>query len=137
MMLFLMVEFLHNVMGFLLMMGFMASTTTAQAEDSLIPANMVYIGYVPSVMGLDKEAPATSGNASAAYQQRNRTPASTFNDEGPAHMLFLDPYLIDKYEVSNQDHSLMQGKEWADWRVLGVPEVTCRFPNVANANYAK
>ena len=49
-----------TMMGFLLMMGFMASTTTAQAEDSLIPANMVYIGYVPSVMGLDKEAPATS-----------------------------------------------------------------------------
>lgn len=91
-----------TIMGFLLMVGFTASITTAQAEDSLIPPNMVYIGYVPSVMGLDKEAPVTPGNASATYHQRNRTPANTFHDEGPAHMVFLDPYLIDKYEVSNK-----------------------------------
>jgi protoporphyrinogen oxidase len=42
-----------------------------------------------------------------------------------------------KYEVSNQDHSLMQGVEWANFIRLGVPEVTYPYPNVANANYAK
>jgi protoporphyrinogen oxidase len=42
-----------------------------------------------------------------------------------------------KYEVSNQDHSLMQGVEWTNFVRLGVPEVTYPYPNVANANYAK
>jgi gamma-glutamyl hercynylcysteine S-oxide synthase len=93
-----------KIMVLMLMVGFTASITTAQAEDSLIPTNMAYIGYVPSVMGLDKEEPATPANAPSAYHQRNRTPASTFHDEGPAHMVFLDPYLIDKYEVSNKDY---------------------------------
>ena len=43
-----------------------------------------------------------------------------------------------KYEVSNQDHSLMQGVELADKLTSGVPEVTYWFPNTANnMNYAK
>jgi len=43
-----------------------------------------------------------------------------------------------KYEVSNQDHSLMQGAELVDRLLLGVPEVTYWFPNTANnIQYAK
>jgi protoporphyrinogen oxidase len=42
-----------------------------------------------------------------------------------------------KYEVSNQDHSLMQGVEWANKLVLGIPEITYLYPEVANSNYAK
>jgi protoporphyrinogen oxidase len=43
-----------------------------------------------------------------------------------------------KYEVSNQDHSLMQGVELVDKLALGVPEVTYWFPNTANnMHYAK
>jgi protoporphyrinogen oxidase len=43
-----------------------------------------------------------------------------------------------KYEVSNQDHSLMQGVELINWLVHGSPEVTYPFPNVANnLAYAK
>ncbi len=43
-----------------------------------------------------------------------------------------------KYEVSNQDHSLMQGVELVDKLALGVPEVTYWFPNTANnMQYAK
>ncbi|MDX1960779.1 MAG: FAD-dependent oxidoreductase [Leptospiraceae bacterium] len=42
-----------------------------------------------------------------------------------------------KYEVSNQDHSMMQGVEWANKIVLGLPEISFFYPNVANANYAK
>ena len=43
-----------------------------------------------------------------------------------------------KYEVSNQDHSVMQGVELADKLVLGVPEVTYWFPSTANnMKYAK
>lgn len=38
-----------------------------------------------------------------------------------------------KYEVSNQDHSLMQGVELIDYLVQGVPETTVHHPDVANA----
>jgi protoporphyrinogen oxidase len=43
-----------------------------------------------------------------------------------------------KYEVSNQDHSLMQGVELVDKLVHGIPEVTYWFPSTANnMTYAK
>lgn len=42
-----------------------------------------------------------------------------------------------KYEVSNQDHSLMQGVEWANRMELGIPELTYPFPGTANANWGK
>lgn len=42
-----------------------------------------------------------------------------------------------KYEVSNQDHSLMQGVEWTNRVVLGVPELTLNFPDTANAMWGK
>jgi protoporphyrinogen oxidase len=42
-----------------------------------------------------------------------------------------------KYEVSNQDHSLMQGVEWVNRMALGVPETTYFYPNVANSNWGK
>lgn len=43
-----------------------------------------------------------------------------------------------KYEVSNQDHSLMQGVELVNRLVHGIPEVTYPFPNTANnMKYAK
>jgi protoporphyrinogen oxidase len=38
-----------------------------------------------------------------------------------------------KYEVSNQDHSFMQGVEWADLVVRGIPEVTYHDPKRANS----
>jgi hypothetical protein len=37
-----------------------------------------------------------------------------------------------KYEVSNQDHSLMQGVEWATWVVSGADEITLWHPEVVN-----
>jgi protoporphyrinogen oxidase len=42
-----------------------------------------------------------------------------------------------KYEVSNQDHSLMQGVEWANRVVTNVPELTLPFPDTANAMWGK
>lgn len=43
-----------------------------------------------------------------------------------------------KYEVSNQDHSLMQGVELVNYILHGVPEVTYWFPATANdMRYAK
>eukprot|EP00759_Apiculatamorpha_spiralis_P042029 PhF_6_TR40377/c0_g1_i2/m.60126 len=38
-----------------------------------------------------------------------------------------------KYEVGNQDHSMMQGVEGVDFIVDGTPEVTYPTPDVANA----
>ncbi len=38
-----------------------------------------------------------------------------------------------KYEVSNQDHTFMQGFEWADWFLDGTPELTAFSPNSVNS----
>jgi formylglycine-generating enzyme required for sulfatase activity len=79
---------------------------TSHAEESLIPKEMVYVSHGPSVMGIDKEEPADLGRTLTAYDRRMKTPwsAEALNDEGPAHTVFLDSYLIDKYEVSNKDY---------------------------------
>lgn len=37
-----------------------------------------------------------------------------------------------KYEVSNQDHTFMQGFEWADWYMKKTPEFTVFNPNEVN-----
>jgi protoporphyrinogen oxidase len=42
-----------------------------------------------------------------------------------------------KYEVSNQDHSFMQGVEWVNRVELGIPELTVHYPNVANAQWGR
>ena len=42
-----------------------------------------------------------------------------------------------KYEVSNQDHSLMQGVELVNRLAFGTPEVTYWFPEVANGRPAQ
>jgi protoporphyrinogen oxidase len=42
-----------------------------------------------------------------------------------------------KYEVSNQDHSFMQGVDWVTSVFLDVPEVTTRFADTANARWGK
>lgn len=40
-----------------------------------------------------------------------------------------------KYEVSNQDHSFMQGVEWVNRVVLNIPELTVHFPSTANSGW--
>jgi protoporphyrinogen oxidase len=42
-----------------------------------------------------------------------------------------------KYEVSNQDHSFMQGVEWVNRVELGIPELTVHYPNVANSDWGR
>jgi len=80
-------------------------TGTGYAERALIPEEMIYVGNGPSVMGIDKEMSENSSKAMTAYDRRMKGPwsAEALNDEGPAHMVFLDAYLIDRYEVSNKD----------------------------------
>jgi protoporphyrinogen oxidase len=64
---------------------------------------------------------------------------STIHSELEGHRIFSRGRFGGwKYEVSNQDHSLMQGVELVDRLLLGVPEVTYWFPNTANnTRYAK
>jgi formylglycine-generating enzyme required for sulfatase activity len=87
-----------------LTVAFSTVNQSVRAEESMLPKDMVYIGQGPSIMGLDKEDPKELANARTTYHKRNRTQASTLNDESPAHMVFLDSYLIDQYEVSNKDY---------------------------------
>jgi protoporphyrinogen oxidase len=42
-----------------------------------------------------------------------------------------------RYEVSNQDHSFMQGVEWVNASLLDVPETTVRFTETANSMWGK
>jgi protoporphyrinogen oxidase len=42
-----------------------------------------------------------------------------------------------KYEVSNQDHSFMQGVEWVNRMELGIPETTVHYPNVVNGDWGR
>ncbi len=42
--------------------------------ESLIPKEMVYVGHGPSVMGIDKDAPADSGKKPTAYDRRMKGP---------------------------------------------------------------
>jgi hypothetical protein len=42
-----------------------------------------------------------------------------------------------KYEVSNQDHSFMQGVEWVNSVLLDVPELTVRFADTANSMWGR
>jgi hypothetical protein len=41
------------------------------------------------------------------------------------------------YEVSNQDHSLMQGVEWVDRIFKKIPEITINNPEIVNAGHVK
>ena len=81
-------------------------TVPVRAEEPLIPKDMRYIGQGGSVMGLDKEESVESGKTLTRHEKHMKAPWSleAFRDEGPAHMVFLDSYLMDTYEVSNKDY---------------------------------
>jgi formylglycine-generating enzyme required for sulfatase activity len=89
-----------------MMTALSSSTGLGWAEESLIPPDMVLVAHGPSMMGLDKVQPTDSGRRLSAYAKRMSTPwsAEAFNDESPAHMVMLDSYFLDKYEVSNQEY---------------------------------
>jgi len=96
----------HTIVIVALAAGFGLLTATVRAEEPLIPKKMVYVGHGPSVMGIDKEEPVDSGKNPTPYNRRMKTwSAEALNDESPAHMVFLDSYLMDTYEVSNKDYS--------------------------------
>ena len=99
-----------SMVGTKMMTGFVAGIVmlagSGHAEEPLIPRGMVYIAHGPSVMGIDKDESPDSAKRLTAYEKRMRTPwsAEALNDEVPAHTVFLDSYLMDKYEVSNKQY---------------------------------
>jgi len=96
----------RTIIAAVLVTGMAMLSGTSHAEESLIPKEMVYVGHGPSVMGIDKETPPDSGKTPTLYDKRMKGPwsAEALKDEGPAHMVFLDSYLMDTYEVSNKDY---------------------------------
>jgi formylglycine-generating enzyme required for sulfatase activity len=96
----------HTIVIATLAAGFMLLPAPVRAEEPLIPKDMRYIGQGGSVMGLDKEEPVESGKKLTRHEKHLKAPWSleAFRDEGPAHMVFLDSYLMDRYEVSNKDY---------------------------------
>lgn len=94
----------------IILASLVASVTMAagvsRAEALLIPKDMVYVGHGRSVMEIDKEQPADLGKRLTPYERWMKTlwSAEALNDEGPAHVVFLDSYLINTYEVSNKDY---------------------------------
>lgn len=87
-------------------LGLAAMTSLLEAAEVQLPSDMAYVATGPSVMGLDKERKPESTTKMTLYQKRMNMPwsAAAFDDEGPAHMVMLDAYMIDKYEVSNRQY---------------------------------
>lgn len=86
-------------------LGFSQERT--QNSNRSIPQDMAFVPFGMSIMGIDKDPSKISKVAhepSSLYKKRMSMPWSkeSFHDEGPAHWVLLDSYLIDKYEVSNE-----------------------------------
>ncbi len=84
-----------------------ANTHAEMTEASASPPDgMVHVPFGQFMMGINKEAPSkdVSKVKQTPYERRMSYPWSreAFHDEGPAHWVVLDPYFIDKYEVSNK-----------------------------------
>jgi len=83
-------NYFRKIFIFLFVMGFMATTNPKkEIAEAVAPENMVLVNAGGFVRGIDK----TSTNK------------NSFNDEGPAKMVYLPSYFIDKYEVSNAKYT--------------------------------
>lgn len=66
------------------------------------PDDMVLVPGGPFLMGVDKEVNVDTQKMTLRQRLRYAVSREAFHDEGPAHMVILDPYYLDKYEVSNK-----------------------------------
>ncbi len=89
------------------MLGAAASAAPPQAGPPVpsIPDAMAYVPYGTFIMGMDRP-PGKALLAKKILTARERLAkrqwsAEAFHDEGPAHMVVLDGYFIDKFETSN------------------------------------
>jgi len=79
------------------------STTAVGATDA--PEDMVLIPGGSFLMGVDKTERVDTKKMTLRQQLKYAVSKEAFNDEGPAHMVILDPYYMDKYEVSNKHYA--------------------------------
>lgn len=76
------------------------------ATEPSVPENMVLINAGGFMRGIDKEKPAKVKNRMSPAQKFNYAVSQkAFADEGPAGMIYLSAYHIDKYEVSNLQYT--------------------------------
>jgi len=78
------------------------STTVVGASDA--PEGMVLIPAGSFLMGVDKSTQADTEKMTKRQRLKYAVSKEAFHDEGPAHMVILDPYYMDKYEVSNKQY---------------------------------
>ncbi len=97
----------YRVIGAMGLTGLVVLSPVTGVAGTPIPSEMAYVAGGASVMGLDKEVKPPSSGKMTLYQKRMNMPwsADAFHDEGPAHLVMLDAYLIDKYEVSNKQYA--------------------------------
>ncbi len=69
-----------------------------------IPEDMALIPGGPFLMGVDKKVNRDTEKMSKRQQLRYAVSKEAFHDEGPAHNVILDPYFLDKHEVSNKKY---------------------------------
>lgn len=68
------------------------------------PDNMVLINAGGFMRGIDKEKPVKAKNMSPEQKLKYAASQKAFADEGPAGMIYLSAYYIDKFEVSNAEY---------------------------------
>ncbi len=77
-----------------------------EATESLAPENMALINPGGFMRGIDKEKPVKDNNNKSPSQKfKYAVSQKAFADEGPAGMIYLSAYYIDKYEVSNAQYT--------------------------------
>ena len=83
----------------------LASTLPGFAKSSA-PENMVLINPGGFMRGIDKEKPKEiKSQMSPSQKFKNAAARKSFTDEGPATMIYLSAYYIDKFEVSNAQYT--------------------------------
>ena len=81
-----------------------ASLPFKAEADSSVPENMILINAGGFMRGMDEDP----GN------NKLPSPKEVYEDEGPARMVYLSSYYIDKYEVSNSQYkSFMRATDYA------------------------
>jgi len=77
-------------------------STTAWAAD--VPEDMALVPGGSFLMGVDKSVQVDTKKMTARQRLKYAVSREAFHDEGPAHMIILDPYYMDKHEVSNRHY---------------------------------
>ena len=94
------------IFSFLLAIFIGTCMPIAAVAESSAPLNMVLINPGGFTRGIDK-TPSwdESKKRSSAQEIKHQLSKDSFDDEGPARMIYLSAYYIDMYEVSNAQYT--------------------------------